>query len=175
MKYFSRATTIENPSAGKATPSPSSPSDSKTEIGYTPRALFAVSSLGLGHATRTLVVIREYLRRGYQITVVSAGNALAFLRLELEGEAAVGFREMADYPPLERGAGWRLYWYLFIDLLHTWRLIRSEHRQVQAIAGEYVSSSATAAMASTACWPLRSSCHIRSPSFRRRACVKLPG
>jgi hypothetical protein len=137
MKYFSRATTIENPSAGKATPSPSSPPDSKTEIGYTPRALFAVSSLGLGHATRTLVVIREYLRRGYQITVVSAGNALAFLRLELEGEAAVGFREMADYPPLERGAGWRLYWYLFIDLLHTWRLIRSEHRQVQAIAGEY--------------------------------------
>ena len=44
---------------------------------------------------------------------------------------------MADYPPLERGTGWRLYWYLFIDLLHTWQLIRNEHREVQAIAGDY--------------------------------------
>ena len=52
---------------------------------YTPRALFAISSLGLGHATRSLVVLREYLRHGYEITVVSSGNALAFLRLELAG------------------------------------------------------------------------------------------
>jgi hypothetical protein len=43
--------------------------------------LFAVSSLGLGQATRSLVVMREYLQRGYRLTVVSAGNTLAFLRL----------------------------------------------------------------------------------------------
>jgi len=104
---------------------------------YTPRALFAVSSLGLGHATRTLVVILEYLRRGYAITIVSAGNALAFLRMELGDEVGVEFREMTDYPPLERGTGWRLYWYLFIDLLHTWRLIRREHRELQFIAADY--------------------------------------
>jgi hypothetical protein len=103
----------------------------------TRRALFAVSSLGLGHATRTLVVIREYLRRGYAITIVSAGNAMAFLRLELSKEPEVEFREMTDYPPLERGTGWRLYWYLFVDLLLTWRLIRGEHREVQAIAADY--------------------------------------
>ena len=60
---------------------------------YTPRALFAVSSLGLGHATRTLVVIREYLRRGYAITIVSAGIALAFLRLELGDEPAIKFKK----------------------------------------------------------------------------------
>lgn len=137
MKYYPGASTIENLSGGKIPPSASTPSDSETGIGYTHRALFAVSSLGLGHATRTLVVIREYLRRGYAITVVSAGNALAFLRLELENEPGVEFREMADYPPLERGTGWRLYWYLFIDLLHTWRLIRKEQREVQAFAGEY--------------------------------------
>jgi hypothetical protein len=104
---------------------------------YTPRALFAVSSLGLGHATRSLVVIREYLRRGYAITVVSAGHALAFLRLELAEEPAVTLREMRDYPPLERGTGWRLYWYLLVDLLRTWRLIRCEHREVQRIAADY--------------------------------------
>lgn len=137
MKYYPSASTIENLSGGESPPPASTQSDSKTGIGYQHRALFAVSSLGLGHATRTLVVIREYLSRGYAITVVSAGNALAFLRLELEGEPGVEFLEMADYPPLERGTGWRLYWYLFIDLLHTWRLIRNEHQEVQAFAGDY--------------------------------------
>ncbi len=102
-----------------------------------PRALFAVSSLGLGHATRTLVVIREYLRRGYAVTVISSGNALAFLRLELEGESAVQLRDMPDYPPLERGTGWRLYYYLATDLLKTWRLIAREHREVRAMAADY--------------------------------------
>lgn len=104
---------------------------------YTPKALFAVSSLGLGHATRTLVVIREYLRRGYAITVVSTGNALAFLRLELADAPAVDFRDTPDYPPLERGTGWRLYWYLLVDLLRTGRLIAQEHRQVQSVAADY--------------------------------------
>jgi len=104
---------------------------------YSPRALFAISSLGLGHATRSLVVIREYLRRGYAIDVVCAGNALAFLRIELAGEPRVEFREMPDYPPLERGSGWRLYWYLLVDLLRTWRLIKYERKQVEAIAGNY--------------------------------------
>lgn len=104
---------------------------------YTPRALFAISSLGLGHATRSLVVVREYLRLGYEVTIVSAGNALSFLRMELEGETGVELREMPDYPPLERGTGWRLYYYLLVDLLQTWRLIRSEHRTVQRIASDF--------------------------------------
>lgn len=137
MNNYPGATAAKNPSAGNVPPPPTALSGSPTLVRDTRRALFAVSSLGLGHATRTLAVIREYLRRGYAITVVSAGNALAFLRLELHGEPGVEFREMADYPPLERGTGWRLYWYLLIDLLHTWRLIRSEHREVQAIAGDY--------------------------------------
>lgn len=102
-----------------------------------PRALFAVSSLGLGHATRSLVVIREYLRRGYAITVISSGNTLSFLRLELEAAHGVELRDMTDYPPLERGTGWRLYGYLAIDLFKTWRLIAREHRETRAIAADY--------------------------------------
>ncbi len=137
MKSYPSATSAENPSAGTILPPPSALSASRPTTRDTRRALFAVSSLGLGHATRTLVVIREYLRRGYAITIVSAGNALAFLRLELAEEHGVEFREMDDYPPLERGTGWRLYWYLFIDLLRTWRLISNEHHEVQAIAADY--------------------------------------
>ncbi|HXH65276.1 MAG TPA: glycosyltransferase [Mariprofundaceae bacterium] len=127
--------TADNPSAGS--PPPPSPRKNQATSGEAPRALFAVSSLGLGHATRTLAVIRDYLRQGYALTVVSTGNALAFLRLELQGEAAVEFRDMPDYPPLERGSGWRLYGYLLLDLLRTWRMIRAEHRALQAMAADY--------------------------------------
>ena len=137
MNGYQSAITAGNPSAGNVPPPSFTPQNSHTACSHTRRALFAVSSLGLGHATRTLAVIREYLRRGYAVTVVSAGNALAFLRLELDGQAAVELREMADYPPLERGTGWRLYWYLLVDLLQTWRLIRNEHRELQAIAADY--------------------------------------
>lgn len=118
-------------------PSAHAPDNRSSLAAATPRALFAVSSLGLGHAARTLVLIREYLRRGYAVTVISAGNALAFLRLELQSETSVQLREMPDYPPLERGRGWRLYYYLGVDLLRTWRLIRREWRALQAVAGDY--------------------------------------
>lgn len=99
-----------------------------------PRALFAISSLGLGHATRSLVVLRSALRRGYAVTVVAHGNALNFLRMELAGEREVQFRDMPDYPPLERGSGWRLYAYLAIDLVRTWWRICAEHRAVCQLA-----------------------------------------
>ncbi|MET0067685.1 MAG: glycosyltransferase [Candidatus Thiodiazotropha sp.] len=103
----------------------------------TPRALFAISSLGLGHATRSLVVVREFLRRDYSLTLVSHGNALRFLRQELGDDEQVEFRELPDYPPLERGVGWRLYAYLLLDLLRTWGLIRREHRAVESMAADY--------------------------------------
>ena len=137
MKTNDSAIPPENPAAGAAPTPSSNPLRGQNATGYAYRALFAVSSLGLGHATRTLAVIREYLRRGYEITVVSSGNALAFLKLELAGENGVEFCMMPDYPPLERGTGWRLYWYLLVDLLQTWRVIRNEHRAVQEIAGDY--------------------------------------
>jgi UDP-N-acetylglucosamine transferase subunit ALG13 len=123
------------------TPSASPPSNtSRSDEGGGPfarRALFAISSLGLGHATRSLVLIRAYLADGYEVTVVCTGNALAFLRLELGRSAQVEFFDMPDYPPLERGRGWRLYWYLVLDLLRTWRLIRSEHQALERIAAGF--------------------------------------
>lgn len=105
--------------------------------GAAPRALFAVSSLGLGHATRSLVLINAFLAEGYRITVVSTGNALAFMRLELADNPAVEWQDWRDYPPLERGVGWRFYYYLGLDLFTTWLRIREEHRQFTAIAGDY--------------------------------------
>ncbi|MDD3576588.1 MAG: hypothetical protein PHT38_06850, partial [Halothiobacillus sp.] len=68
--------------------------------GASPSALFAVSSLGLGHATRSLVLIHAFLAEGYRVTVISTGNALAFMRLELADHPAVEWQDWSDYPPL---------------------------------------------------------------------------
>lgn len=105
--------------------------------GSSPRALFAVSSLGLGHATRSLVLIHAFLADGYRVTVISTGNALAFMRLELVDHPAVEWQDWPDYPPLERGTGWRFYAYLALDLFTTWRRIREEHHRFESIACDY--------------------------------------
>jgi len=99
------------------------------------KALFAVSSLGLGHATRSLAVIRHFIQE-YEITVISYGNALRFLQEELL-EYEVSFIEVEDYPPLERGEGVYFYLYLFTDLIKTNFVIKSEHKVTAQIQDDY--------------------------------------
>ncbi|MDG6919997.1 MAG: hypothetical protein JRN59_00520 [Nitrososphaerota archaeon] len=45
-----------------------------------PRILYGVSPIGLGHATRSLVVARELERMGAEVRMFSGGNAAEFLR-----------------------------------------------------------------------------------------------
>lgn len=90
-----------------------------------PKALFCICSLGLGHATRSLPIIHSYLP-SHDIHIVSYGNALAYLKKDLAGQN-VQFHEVKDYPPLERGKGWKAYWYIVIDSFHTVGIIHREH------------------------------------------------
>jgi len=99
------------------------------------KALFAVSSLGLGHATRSLAVIRHFIK-DYEITVISYGNAMRFLQEELS-EYSVSFIEVEDYPLLERGEGAYFYLYLFIDLIKTNFVIKREHKLTAKIQDDY--------------------------------------
>lgn len=61
------------------------------------RMLFGVCSWGLGHATRTLPIIRKTVEEGHEVTVVSSGRALDVLRQEL-GDG-VEFASIEDYRP----------------------------------------------------------------------------
>lgn len=61
------------------------------------RIAFGVCSWGLGHATRTLPIIRKFISEGDEVIVVSHGNALDLLRAELDGSAR--FHELQDYLP----------------------------------------------------------------------------
>lgn len=105
-------------------------------------ALFCISSLGLGHATRTLSVINSYLD-SHEVHVVSAGKALAYLRNALKGTNAQ-FYELRDYPPLERGRGILFYGYLVVDSLSTVQIIRNEEKFIknlcQKIKPEFILS-----------------------------------
>ena len=47
-----------------------------------PRILFGVSPIGLGHATRALVLREELLRRGAEVAMFSGGVAAEFIRRE---------------------------------------------------------------------------------------------
>jgi len=99
--------------------------------GSRPRILFSISSLGLGHATRTLSIIRAYLP-SHDVHVISSRNALELLRQELGKRAT--YYDVKDYPPLQRGSGWRHYMYLGIDLIVTIFVIRSEHSFITELA-----------------------------------------
>lgn len=48
-----------------------------------PRILIAVLNMGLGHATRSLPVIRTFLEKGWEVLLVSTGRAATFLQREL--------------------------------------------------------------------------------------------
>jgi len=89
------------------------------------RILFAVSSLGLGHATRTLPIIKFSVQQGWQVSVLTHGNALRFLQDELK-DRGINFIDLRDYPNLERGSGLAYFLYLVADLFTTCRLIFQE-------------------------------------------------
>ncbi len=49
------------------------------------KVFYAVLNMGLGHATRSLPIIREFLRRGWEVVLGSNGRALEFLKREFPG------------------------------------------------------------------------------------------
>jgi len=60
------------------------------------KVAFGICSWGLGHATRTLPIIRKLIDEGDEVIVVSHGGALTLLRNELDGRAS--YHELPDYP-----------------------------------------------------------------------------
>ena len=99
------------------------------------KVLFAVSSLGLGHATRSLAIMKYFMRE-YEITIISHDKALNFLQEELSDEN-VNFIDFEDYPKLERGEGMKFYLYLLTDLIKTSFVIKDEHKKCLMIEDKY--------------------------------------
>lgn len=58
------------------------------------KVFYAVLNMGLGHATRSLPLIKEFINRKWQILIGSNGRSLEFLKKELP---SVNFVETPDY------------------------------------------------------------------------------
>ena len=67
------------------------------------KVFYTVLNMGLGHATRSLPLIREFLRRNWQVLLGSSGRALEFLKTELPG---VPFVVIPDYQLEYSRRGW---------------------------------------------------------------------
>lgn len=101
------------------------------------KVLFAISSLGLGHATRTLPVINYFLKKGCKISILSYGNTLNFLNEEFKENPQIDFISFEDYPPLERGKEIFFYFYLLKDLINTKLIIKNEHERFHKIENKF--------------------------------------
>jgi hypothetical protein len=96
------------------------------------RILFAVHDWGLGHATRSLLLIRALLDRGDAVTILSApGAGMQLLRAEL-GDSCE-FHPHADIPkPFSRYPA-VFYLRMSLDMPRVWARFRQEHRLTEQL------------------------------------------
>lgn len=86
------------------------------------KIIYAVCSWGLGHASRSLPVIRKLIDEGNELTIISHGRSLELLKKEL-GKQASEYIEIQDYPMLlsensrQFMAKSMIYWPTFIKRL----------------------------------------------------------
>ncbi|MDX1409776.1 MAG: glycosyltransferase family protein, partial [Saprospiraceae bacterium] len=94
--------------------------------------LFAVLNWGLGHATRSIPVIRACLQEGHTVTLASDGFPLKFLRREFPALSAV---ELPGYDiSYDPGAMTHRAWMLFLAVQSA---SRKEYQVVQQLHHEH--------------------------------------
>ena len=99
------------------------------------KIIYAVCSWGLGHATRSLPVIRKLIQEDHELTIISDDRALTLLKKELGDSAS--YVDIPDYPLLVSEnkqqfiAKSMVYWPLFIQrmeagLQHLTKLLKKK-------------------------------------------------
>jgi uncharacterized protein (TIGR00661 family) len=87
------------------------------------KIIYAVCSWGLGHATRSLPIIRKLLQEEHTLTLISQGRSLDLLKSELGKNA--DYVEIPDYPMLlsenarQFMAKSMIYWPVFIKKIES--------------------------------------------------------
>ena len=95
-----------------------------------PKVLYGISPIGLGHATRSTVIVEGLRRGGAEVRVFSGGNAAGFLR-----ETGLQVDDLVDDAvPEVRGLEMRnvALWYL-----RSWLAQRRNVRRVSRLIGSY--------------------------------------
>jgi len=100
------------------------------------KVLFAVSSLGLGHATRSLPIINK-LKKDHKLTIISYGNTLKFLKKELSEEKGIDFISMKDYPKFGRGNWFTVNFNMIVDTIKFNYIVKKEKEFVEQVEDDY--------------------------------------
>ncbi len=110
------------------------------------KVIYGICSWGLGHATRSLPVIRKLILEGNDVTIISNGRSLQLLQREL-GETAQ-YLDIPDYPPLISNNSSQLiaksliYWPLFVKriqegLTKVTKMVKKDHYDLIFSDGRY--------------------------------------
>lgn len=93
------------------------------------KVLVGALSWGLGHATRTLCIVRDLLERGHKITIVACGRALDLFKRECP---TCEFIHLEDYPPPYTKSS--LFWVKFAGYIpRMLKGLEKEHVAIQKI------------------------------------------
>lgn len=98
------------------------------------KVFYTVLNMGLGHATRSLPIIREFLRRNWEVLLGSNGRALEFLKTELPG---VPFVITPDYE-IEYAANSWLIPKLAIQLPRLLKKIKEEQQFTRGVIPKFL-------------------------------------
>jgi len=93
------------------------------------RALVCVLDWGLGHATRSVPVIRELQRQGFDVLLASSAEAGQFLRKEFP---ALSYHELPGYKPRYSRRGSMLAT-IACQLPHIFQTMQRENREVELL------------------------------------------
>lgn len=93
------------------------------------RVLVCVLDWGLGHATRSIPVIRELLRQGSEVHLASSGTAGSLLKLEFP---ALPYHELPGYRPRYSRNGLTMS-SMLAQLPKFYQVVRNEHKTTEDI------------------------------------------
>lgn len=97
------------------------------------RLLFAILNWGLGHASRSIPLIKAAEKQGFEVIIASDGGALDLLRLELPGRH---FLTLPGYD-IRYTKGRGLPWYLLFQSPRVWGVVQQEHALVEQWTAEF--------------------------------------
>jgi uncharacterized protein (TIGR00661 family) len=84
---------------------------------------------GLGHATRSIPIVNEFLSRGCEVQIASSGSALVLLRQEFP---KIGFHELVSYKA-NYSARFSFMMKILFQMPKFLMAIRKEHKQIEQI------------------------------------------
>ena len=99
------------------------------------KILYALCTWGLGHATRSLPVIRAMIREGHEIGIMSSGRTLELLKKELGEE--VEYHDVPDYPAPYSGSRIGFYLRFGSALPKILKGIKREHEITEKILSKH--------------------------------------